>query len=105
MLRKRLQPNTGIPALRPGRYRNKPLPTFSLIKGGHESRQPPMYEGILSAIGNTPLVRLRRFFADGDFQLFAKIEALNPGGSMKDRPALAIMRYALEAGDLKQDSV
>jgi N-(2-amino-2-carboxyethyl)-L-glutamate synthase len=64
-----------------------------------------MGEGILSAIGNTPLVQLKRVIADIDFRLYAKLECLNPGGSMKDRPALAILRHALESGDLKPGAV
>lgn len=64
-----------------------------------------MREGILNAIGRTPLVRLQRFFGDDGLQLFAKLEALNPGGSMKDRPALAILQQALENGAIRSDSV
>jgi 2,3-diaminopropionate biosynthesis protein SbnA len=62
-------------------------------------------EGILSAIGSTPLVRLRRLFDDPDLRLFAKLEALNPGGSSKDRPALAILESALRDGILDADTV
>jgi cysteine synthase A len=55
-------------------------------------------DGILAAIGGTPLVRLRRFIPQARFGLFAKLEALNPGGSIKDRPAMAILEDALQAG-------
>ncbi len=48
---------------------------------------------IIECIGDTPLVRLRRLFQDGP-QVFAKLELLNPGGSVKDRPA----RYIIERG-------
>jgi len=44
-------------------------------------------EGVLSAIGNSPLVRLKRIFVDAHFHVFAKLEATNPGGSSKDRAA------------------
>lgn len=64
-----------------------------------------VYEGILSAIGNTPLVRLRRIFPDIDFELYAKLEALNPGGSMKDRPAIMIIKDGLETGAIREDTV
>ena len=57
-----------------------------------------MEEGILSAIGRTPIVKLRRIFPDAKFSLFGKLEGLNPGGSMKDRPAINIIRQALEGG-------
>ena len=43
------------------------------------------YENILQAIGHTPLVRLRRIGADVASLIYAKVESLNPGGSVKDR--------------------
>lgn len=64
-----------------------------------------IHEGVLSVIGSTPLVRLRRFFEGSGLELFAKLELLNPGGSMKDRPAFAILKHALETGAIKPDSV
>lgn len=57
-----------------------------------------MYENVLSAVGNTPLVRLKRLYGDIDFQLYAKLESLNPGGSMKDRPALWIISDGINSG-------
>jgi cysteine synthase len=51
-------------------------------------------DGILDAVGDTPLVRLRRYIPDARFELFAKLEALNPAGSSKDRPAVRSMLYA-----------
>lgn len=42
---------------------------------------------ILEAIGGTPLVRLSRLFGDAGIEVYAKLEAVNPGGSIKDRPA------------------
>lgn len=64
-----------------------------------------MNEGILTAIGNTPLIRLNRVAASDYLRVYGKLESLNPGGSMKDRPALNILRHALEAGDLRGDAV
>lgn len=55
-------------------------------------------EGVLSAIGNTPLIRLRRLLGATPFQVFAKMELLNPGGSLKDRPALQMIKTALDTG-------
>ena len=57
-------------------------------------------DGILGAIGGTPLVRLRRYAPDASVQLWAKLESANPGGSAKDRPALAMLRSALDSGRL-----
>jgi N-(2-amino-2-carboxyethyl)-L-glutamate synthase len=64
-----------------------------------------MNEGVLSAIGNTPLVRLSRIFPDLPFNLYAKLEGHNPGGSMKDRPALSIIRRAMETGLITPETV
>jgi len=56
---------------------------------------------ILATIGNTPLVRLSRIFEGAQFQLFAKLEAFNPGGSIKDRAALSILGNAMAKGDIR----
>src|SRR3954471_12473192 len=56
---------------------------------------------ILEAIGGTPLVRLGRMGAGLRPQLVAKVEALNPGGSIKDRVALALIEAAERDGSLK----
>jgi cysteine synthase A len=61
--------------------------------------------GILAAIGHTPLVELKRVFADRDFRLFAKLEGLNPGGSTKDRPAKSIIEHGIESGRINSDTV
>lgn len=57
--------------------------------------------GILTTIGNTPLIKLENIFKDAQFQLFAKLEMFNPGGSIKDRPALSILLNAIEKGVIK----
>jgi 2,3-diaminopropionate biosynthesis protein SbnA len=62
-------------------------------------------DGILSAIGHTPLVRLRRLLPEARFQLFGKLEAANPGGSIKDRPALVILEDALRSGKIGPETV
>ncbi|MGH9825620.1 MAG: pyridoxal-phosphate dependent enzyme, partial [Blastocatellia bacterium] len=61
--------------------------------------------GLLSAIGNTPLVELQRVFKDSQFRLFAKMEGLNPGGSTKDRPAKSIIQHGLATGRINRDTV
>ncbi len=60
-----------------------------------------------SLVGNTPLLPLRRIFSDINpgVQIFAKAEWFNPGGSIKDRPALAILRRALTDGSLGLDGI
>lgn len=64
-----------------------------------------MREGILAVIGNTPLVRLKKLFAGADLRLFAKLESFNPGGSSKDRPALAILESGILSGAIGPDTV
>jgi cystathionine beta-synthase len=58
-------------------------------------------DSILDAIGETPLVRLSRLGKGLRPQLVAKVEALNPGGSIKDRAALALIEAAERDGKLK----
>jgi len=64
-----------------------------------------MESGIVAAIGNTQLLRLSRVQKDDRIRLYAKLEGLNPGGSIKDRAALSILRRALETGDVRPDTV
>lgn len=56
---------------------------------------------ILHAIGNTPLVELRRIVPKNSARVVAKLESANPTGSMKDRLAYRIIQCAVEAGELK----
>jgi cystathionine beta-synthase len=58
-------------------------------------------ETILDAVGNTPMVRLSRLAADTRTPVVAKLEFLNPGGSVKDRIGLAMIEAAEAAGHLK----
>jgi cysteine synthase A len=56
--------------------------------------------GILGAIGNTSMVRLRKVVPPGGAEIFVKLESENPTGSMKDRMALAVITRAEEDGRL-----
>lgn len=56
---------------------------------------------ILAAIGNTPLVQLRKVVQPGSARILAKLEGSNPTGSMKDRMALAMIEAAESDGSLK----
>ena len=60
-----------------------------------------MHESILQAIGKTPIVRLRRMASDVPATVALKVEAQNPGGSVKDRVGLAMIAEAERAGILK----
>lgn len=62
-------------------------------------------DGVLAAIGQTPLVRLSRLFQDARFSAYAKLEALNPGGSTKDRPAALMIERGIERKRIGRDTV
>jgi S-sulfo-L-cysteine synthase (O-acetyl-L-serine-dependent) len=57
--------------------------------------------GILDLIGNTPLAELSKLSPNPKVRIFAKLEGNNPGGSVKDRPALNMIKSALERGEIK----
>ncbi len=61
-------------------------------------------ESLIDLVGNTPLVRLNRTGRHLRCHLLAKLEYLNPGGSVKDRPALAMIRAAEAEGLLRRGS-
>ena len=63
------------------------------------------YENILQAIGRTPLIRLRRIGANIASPIYAKVESLNPGGSVKDRVGFAMVEAAEKSGQLKPGGV
>jgi len=57
-------------------------------------------DGILGAIGDTPLVSLRKYLDKGSVRLWAKLESANPGGSAKDRPAAEMIQRAFAAKEI-----
>lgn len=59
---------------------------------------------ILDTVGNTPMAELSRLNTNPRVKIFGKLEGNNPGGSVKDRPALNMVRSALERGDINSDS-
>jgi S-sulfo-L-cysteine synthase (O-acetyl-L-serine-dependent) len=54
--------------------------------------------GLLAGIGHTPLVELTEFVSRPGVRVFAKLESVNPGGSIKDRPVARMMTRAIDAG-------
>jgi cysteine synthase A len=66
----------------------------------HWRSSMPLCDSILDTVGSTPIVKLHRL-APSHVTLYAKVEAFNPGGSVKDRLALAIILDAEQRGDLK----
>src|SRR6201998_2122892 len=67
----------------------------------NENPSGPIADSILDTIGHTPLVRLSRIGAGLRAQLLAKVEYFNPGGSIKDRVAVAMIEAAERDGLLK----
>jgi cystathionine beta-synthase len=65
------------------------------------STEKRVYDNILGAMGNTPLVRLGRIAKDLPVPLYAKLEWMNPGGSVKDRVGAFIIEQAEKRGELK----
>ena len=64
-------------------------------------QRPPVAETVLDLIGATPMVRLRRVAPSDGAEIVAKLESLNPGGSVKDRIARAMIEEAECSGALK----
>lgn len=58
---------------------------------------------IIDAIGNTPLIELKNLNGNNKVRIFGKFEGSNPGGSVKDRPALYMIEKAEETGELTRD--
>jgi cysteine synthase len=65
----------------------------------------PVRDGFIGTIGNTPLIRLRRASEETGCEILGKAEFLNPGGSVKDRAALFIVKDAEERGLLRPGGV
>lgn len=59
------------------------------------------YRSVLDLIGQTPLIELQKVVPDSPHRFFAKVEFFNPGGSVKDRMAAAIVEQAERRGELK----
>ena len=59
---------------------------------------------IIDLVGNTPLVEINRLNPNPAVKIFAKLEGDNPGGSVKDRPALNMIRSALERGEINSNT-
>ena len=71
----------------------------------HATVAPPIAEDLAGAIGNTPLIKLRGASAATGCTILGKAEFMNPGGSVKDRAALAIIADAEQRGALKPGGV
>ena len=77
-------------------------PTTARWIAAERLRQPKVIDSVLDLIGDTPLLQIRRI-AGGispGVKIFAKLEGFNPGGSVKDRPALKMIQEGIRSGKL-----
>src|SRR5947208_11986881 len=74
---------------------------MTAVDGLDQAEATHIKETILDAIGNTPLVRLHKVARGVRPALLAKVEFVNPGGSVKDRIGLAMIEAAERAGSLR----
>lgn len=70
------------------------------VRHGGRVATERVHDSVLDCIGRTPLVSLRRMFAEPGVEVLAKLELMNPGGSMKDRSARSIVTGGLADGSL-----
>jgi cysteine synthase A len=73
--------------------------------GPHRKKEPFMLRSVIDAIGNTPLIRLRRASEETGCEILGKAEFMNPGQSVKDRAALFIIRDAEQKGLLRPGGI
>jgi [CysO sulfur-carrier protein]-thiocarboxylate-dependent cysteine synthase len=66
---------------------------------------PVLYDSVLELVGNTPMVDVSELSPNADVTIVAKLEGQNPGGSVKDRAAKAMVEEAEKEGLLRQGSV
>jgi cysteine synthase B len=62
-------------------------------------------ENLIKLIGNTPIVKLQKLNPNPDVEIWVKLEKFNPGGSVKDRPALRMIMDAIKRGELTRNKV
>ncbi len=75
------------------------------ILGQHDEGYRKSRSSVLNLIGNTPLLRIEKVLPSdisSDIEIYAKLESFNPGGSVKDRPALSMFLKAQEEGKIKE---
>jgi len=78
------------------------------VLGQHDEPYRKLRNSVLSLVGNTPLVRLKKVIPpeiDPGIEIYAKLESFNPGGSVKDRPALSMFLNALEEKRIRDGQV
>jgi cysteine synthase A len=69
-----------------------------------EGSRPSVAEDITQLVGETPILQLKRLVPSGSAEVYAKLEYLNPGGSVKDRAAIGMIQRAEQEGRLRPGS-
>ncbi len=64
-----------------------------------------LHQNILSAIGDTPLIRINRLFKSETVEMYGKLESSNPGGSVKERISLSMIEAGESSGELTEDKI
>ncbi len=64
-----------------------------------------IYQHVRELVGNTPMLKLNRFYKRSNVGIYAKLEFWNPGGSVKDRIGFAMLQGAIEKGIIHQNTV
>lgn len=64
-----------------------------------------VHSSVLDAVGDTPLIEVTGFLERPVARLYVKLEAANPGGSAKDRPAVSMIEQAIHSGQITRDTV
>lgn len=77
--------------------------SFEMIRKG--MKREMIYNNILDAMGNTPMIRLNRMVEEGSAEVCVKFEGLNVGGSIKTRTAYNMIREAEKKGLIKEDTI
>ena len=77
------------------------FPGATTVEYVTDASMPQIADSLLDLVGNTPLVRLKRVASDLACDVVAKVELFNPGGSVKDRPAIAMIDEAERQGLLQ----
>lgn len=78
------------------------------VLGQHDEPYKKQRNSVLNLVGNTPLVKIRKIIPkeiSPKVEIYAKLESFNPGGSVKDRPALSMFLSAMQEGILKEGKV
>lgn len=79
-------------------------PVLRLVEVSERTTEPRKVESIVDLIGETPLLEIREITRglSPRVRVFAKLEGFNPGGSVKDRPALKMIQEGIKSGQLKK---